>query len=667
MFVKRYIANDMSEVMEKIRRDLGPEAVILSQRSVRQKGAGSLFRKKLVEVMVAYEPVTDKGLELDTAGSRPADAYARPFKAQGEHGGRDNKGGRELIEPPVVKPIADTNAARQLRDAASPQYDPNERPVQTSGQFHYNWAAAQYSQVAQQYNQPVVPPTQNTQYKSATEDSQYARYQQAMQTRFARIDETNDDDGEDFAVTGAGIFPIAEPGVQMTMDSRLESKENIAATALQGAESAYSVQLNNPTPDVAAQNNMPQQAQPYAQQQPVVQQTAPRVVAQPTIRPPHDQQYYAAQQAAQQQAVPQQAIPQQDAQQQYTQPQAALQQDATRQPETQQTEPQAIPQQGVYSPYTQSADGEFGYDFSSDGADPRNDARIEELNAKLAELKGVVRQLSSKILTVEKESVLQFPKELMDIYNALVEQDVQEELARALCERAQPIMKKTGGSAINIVRTFMKELIGAPAPLQAKEKGQSIIMLVGPTGAGKTTTLVKLAGMYSFGLGLNVGCINTDTYRVAAQEQLRAYTEIMDIPCCTVYTPDEMSMALSSLSDCDLVFIDTAGKTMADVVYKDELRAYFMESGADEVLLHIPASMSRTACTELINNFSFFEKYRLVITKLDEVSAWGNILNILAVAKKSLAFITVGQSVPQDIEVPDISEITKKLLESVVS
>ena len=110
-------------------------------------------------------------------------------------------------------------------------------------------------------------------------------------------------------------------------------------------------------------------------------------------------------------------------------------------------------------------------------------------------------------------------------------------------------------------------------------------MLLGPTGVGKTTTIVKLAGQFALEQGLKVGFINTDTYRVGAQEQLKTYAEIMELPICTIYSPDEMEQALLTLQDRDVVLIDTAGKCAGDQEYHDEIEAYIRQSGADEVLL----------------------------------------------------------------------------------
>ncbi|MGI6176566.1 MAG: flagellar biosynthesis protein FlhF [Christensenellales bacterium] len=289
-------------------------------------------------------------------------------------------------------------------------------------------------------------------------------------------------------------------------------------------------------------------------------------------------------------------------------------------------------------------------------------AGIGKLNENLAELKDVVSVLTQKIAAVGKDPMLSDRPEVMEVYDRLIAQDVQDHLARRICSDVNAIADKIDEEPKKIAQELIAEMLGEPARIKLRKCQQNILMLLGPTGVGKTTTLVKLAGMYAIGQGLKVGLINTDTYRVAAQEQLNTYAEILEIPIITIYTPEEMTDALKALQDRDVILIDTAGKSTGDAQYHADLRAYLEKSGAQEVLLAFSAATGYAACREMIENFSFLEDYSLIITKLDEVSVLGNIMNIMDLAQKPVAFVTTGQNVPQDIEIPHIPAIVQKLL-----
>lgn len=250
------------------------------------------------------------------------------------------------------------------------------------------------------------------------------------------------------------------------------------------------------------------------------------------------------------------------------------------------------------------------------------------------------------------------------IGNRLMEREVFVGVAKKIAAQVHEITTKFNDDPEEVAYNLIQDMLGEPATIKLKKYRMNIIMLLGPTGVGKTTTIVKLAGLFTINHGLKVGFINTDTYRVAAQEQLRAYAEIMELPIHTVYSPEDLEDALVKLQDRDVVLIDTAGKSPADEHYREDIEAYIRHSGADELLLCVSASMGYGASRELINHYSFLNGYKLIVTKLDEVSAWGSILNIASLAKQPLAFITTGQNVPFDISIPDTKLVAKNLLGS---
>lgn len=291
--------------------------------------------------------------------------------------------------------------------------------------------------------------------------------------------------------------------------------------------------------------------------------------------------------------------------------------------------------------------------------------KIDQLNEKITVLQDVVKDFTEKIITVDKESTLKFSADVNEVYHRLLSHDVHDEVAKRIATATQDILGKTDEDPKSVAEQLILQALGDPAQIKLKKYKTNVIMLIGPTGVGKTTTLVKLAGLYTCACGYKVGLINCDTYRVAAQEQLKTYSEIMDIPLCTVYSPDDIPDALKTLQDRDVVLIDTAGKSSSDEEYRREIEELIAKSGADEVLLTMSIVTGFNASREIINNYSFLPEYKLIVTKMDEVSVWGNILNIITHSGKPLTYITVGQSVPDDIEQADMQKIADNILGSV--
>ncbi len=289
---------------------------------------------------------------------------------------------------------------------------------------------------------------------------------------------------------------------------------------------------------------------------------------------------------------------------------------------------------------------------------------FKQLYERLGEIKGVVSGVAEKISTPEKKPAQKLSAEITQIYETLVEHDVHFTVARKIARQTQEISARVGEEPLRVAQSLIAETLGESAAIRLKKYRMNVVMLVGPTGVGKTTTLVKLAGLFTIDQNLKVGLINTDTYRVAAQEQIKTYAEIMDLPLHTLYSPEETEDALKALDDRDVVLLDTAGKSMADKEYAKEIEAYVNQSGADEVLLTVSASMGYSACKAFLEQFAFLKDAKLVVTKLDEVVSWGSVLNIAYLAQRPVAYVTMGQNVPYDIERFDVKKAVENILES---
>ena len=139
----------------------------------------------------------------------------------------------------------------------------------------------------------------------------------------------------------------------------------------------------------------------------------------------------------------------------------------------------------------------------------------------------------------------------------------------------------------------------------------------------------------------------------------------MGLPIHVIYSPEEISDAISNFSDKDLILIDTAGRSHKDMQQFEELKRIIELSNPEEVFLLLSLTTDYNVCKEIINSYSFLKEYKILFTKLDEAVSYGMILNLARIANKKLSYVTTGQSVPDDIEVVNIDKIAKKLLGSI--
>lgn len=287
--------------------------------------------------------------------------------------------------------------------------------------------------------------------------------------------------------------------------------------------------------------------------------------------------------------------------------------------------------------------------------------RLDVLGSQLAALEQTVLDFSRRMASLDQGTAGLTPT-AAELNRQLLEQDVAGPIAADIAARAQAIAQRTGETPRQVASQLVLQTLGEPSPIRLQKYKTHVVILVGPTGVGKTTTLVKLAGLYTCVQGLKVGLINADTYRVAAQEQLLTYARIMDIPLRIIYTPDELPAALLEMADRDVVLIDTAGKHSTDEKYHRELTEYLTVSGEAEVLLTLSAVTGERACRDIIESYAFLPEYKLILTKMDEVSRWGGALNAVVYSKRPLAYTTAGQNVPGDIETANLSVIAASIL-----
>lgn len=291
-------------------------------------------------------------------------------------------------------------------------------------------------------------------------------------------------------------------------------------------------------------------------------------------------------------------------------------------------------------------------------------------NSELTELKAMVTQLIKKVETIEHQApltqVVQTTPE--DKYiELLTGLDIQESISKKILEIVQRqinINEKNHDTILNAMKVIAREYLGDIKTIDTDMLIKpNVYMFLGPTGVGKTTTLAKIAARLALVENKKIGLITADTYRIAAVEQLKTYSEILGIPLEVIYEAGELQEALERFKDKDYILIDTAGRSHKSKELKsdfDELNQY-----AKDVKIFLVMSMTTSFkdMKSIIESYHFLKDYRLLFTKLDEATSYGNILNLKVMTGKPLSYFTTGQSVPDDIEVADKERIIQYIFE----
>ena len=229
---------------------------------------------------------------------------------------------------------------------------------------------------------------------------------------------------------------------------------------------------------------------------------------------------------------------------------------------------------------------------------------------------------------------------------------VSTDLIRKIVDTLNTLPLQSGNQTIKgrLVETLGR-LIKFAGTLKLKKNSPRIIALVGPTGVGKTTTTAKLAAMYALNRGNKVALITMDIFRVGAVEQLKTYSRIMGIPLEVASTPKELEKAVEKHCACDLIFIDTAGRSHKDKEKLDEMKNFLEDKIPMEVYLCLSATTKDRELEEILNRFRIFQVSKVVFTKIDECESVGNMVNLLMKDNLQIAYFTTGQRVPEDIEI----------------
>lgn len=307
--------------------------------------------------------------------------------------------------------------------------------------------------------------------------------------------------------------------------------------------------------------------------------------------------------------------------------------------------------------------------------EPTSESSLKETNAsyellidlknQLGKLHQELEEIKKNSIVVEKDAVLQHEditnlqkknKLTACIQNKLIHLGVKPEVCELLLAAIET----------EETETFIRELFTALEQVlteKVEEELPQIIFFIGSTGVGKTTTIAKLTAQYVLEEQKKVVLFTSDTYRIAAVEQLKTYADILGVEIEIIYDESELPRYIEKWRHMDHILIDTAGRSHKNEEQVTELKALMQNVLDKQVYLVLNANTAAKDVRKIVETYEKAEsQFDLIVTKLDETDEIGNVININYYAQKAISYLTDGQNVPSDIKVFDKQSYITELL-----
>jgi len=299
-------------------------------------------------------------------------------------------------------------------------------------------------------------------------------------------------------------------------------------------------------------------------------------------------------------------------------------------------------------------------------------ARVKEKSqdsSDFKEIKEEISKLGDKVKLIQnmfwdertdRMGEIHIPPEFSEIYRLTLQSGMNtahiEEIMGLTLEHMPLKMRENSQTVKRYFQVLLRKMVPVRMENTPKPGMKKVIMLVGPTGVGKTTSIAKLAARYSFMMEkkYKVGLIVLDTYRIGAVEQLMQYARMMKLGIETVVDPPEFASALNAMSYCDYILIDTMGSSPYDKekitkIYEC-LKTNTTEMNIDTILV-LPSSIKYEDLKATYDNFEPLGIDTMMFTKLDETRGFGNLFSLMYETSKPISYLSVGQEVPEDLVV----------------
>jgi len=267
----------------------------------------------------------------------------------------------------------------------------------------------------------------------------------------------------------------------------------------------------------------------------------------------------------------------------------------------------------------------------------------------------------------EREEVTQQQRFMKLLYNTMLESEVDEKYANQIVDEVDVTGQSNLPFDYILGNVYQKMILkfGRAEGITQTEGHPRIVVFMGPTGVGKTTTIAKIASNYVVEEKRKVALLTADTYRIAAVDQLRTYANILEVPFRVIYSEDDTKEAIEEFGDYDYIFVDTAGHSHQNeeqLGHTKNLVEILQENGDSQVFLVLSATTKYRDLLKIVSRYNQITDFQLIFTKLDETEVLGNLLNLKLYTDKPIAFVTYGQNVPNDIELFNPQKTVKQIL-----
>lgn len=293
---------------------------------------------------------------------------------------------------------------------------------------------------------------------------------------------------------------------------------------------------------------------------------------------------------------------------------------------------------------------------------------FEMVESKMGTILAALQKMNIDTGKVLERETPDLPKGLFEVKKELLAMETPAEVADDLVSNLRiqlPSSALTAPTeAFRATTSWLERKLKFSSEINLRETtGPNIVVLIGPTGVGKTTTIAKLAAAY----GLNakfrnsVALFTMDTFRIGATDQLQHYAQIIDVDMEVLYRPEDVDSALSRHQDKSLIIVDTAGRCQKDTQELTELRSFIDRLPAASRYLVLSATSKYVDMLDTIKCFGRVGFEHIIFTKVDETNTIGPLLAVLFKTGKSLAYITNGQKVPDDFRPAGFDFFTNRL------
>lgn len=295
---------------------------------------------------------------------------------------------------------------------------------------------------------------------------------------------------------------------------------------------------------------------------------------------------------------------------------------------------------------------------------------VQKINQEIEDMKTNMKllmelnQQKKSISASEKQTVESWPSWLKDY-----------QFSELVLDGLEAYLKEKGTSPSELTKLdlddFVRKSVEEKVNIVSIDEAETVV-LVGPTGVGKTTTLSKIATRYYKRTEKAVGFITFDVFRIGAVQQLEIYADILESDIKVVYDPQQLSEAITELRQgsetCEsheLILIDSIGRSYRDEESIQQLKEFVEVSETNQIALVLNASTNYREIRRIMEKYQMLNYSQIILTKLDESERSENILNICYEFSYPISFVCTGQMVVNDIEVPTVESLTKYILEGV--